>query len=61
MEQPITPASFGRERHDYQAEVIEQAVEIATRLRAENPERDLSELLQEALDRAQRWYLDRAG
>ncbi|WP_116125318.1 hypothetical protein [Lewinella sp. IMCC34183] len=58
---PITRADFGDELNDREPELQEMAVEIANRLREEQPGEDRESLLRKALWQAKMWWMDRAG
>ena len=59
--QPITREDFGDELNDREPEMQEMAVEIANRLRKEQPGEDLDSILRKALWQAKMWWMDRAG
>ncbi|THH39661.1 hypothetical protein [Neolewinella litorea] len=58
---PITEDDFGPSFYDYESELREMAVEIGNELQRNEPEKPRSEIVRTALQRARRWWLDRAG
>lgn len=61
MDRTITTADFTERLADYTAEVRAKAIELANQLLQEDPDLTAAAALERGLERAERWWLDRAG
>ena len=61
MDRSIDPQNFTAQLADYTPEVREKALEIANQLLADDPQLTDRQALERGLQRAEQWWIDRAG
>ncbi|NJB86073.1 uncharacterized protein YdaT [Lewinella marina] len=58
---PLVEADFGPDFSDYEPKLRQMALEIGNELLRDEPEKTRTDIIRIALERARRWWLDRAG